>query len=208
MGQIYDITWPLTPGMASWPGDEQYALRWLTLQSRGDTVNLSGLTMSPHLGTHADAPFHCDGRQPTIDQVALDAFVGPARLVDLRGRCAIDVSDLAPYDWTATPRLLLRTGAWDDVHHLPDHIPILAPDVPDFLQAQGICLVGVDVPSVDEPDSPTLPLHHALTDRGIYILEGLDLRLPPPGIYELIALPLKIQGGDGAPIRAIVRAQP
>jgi len=205
MRKIYDITWPMTADMASWPGDAEFSLRWLSLQSRGDTVNLGALTLSPHMGTHADAPFHCDSARATIDRVPLDIYVGPARLVDVRGRAKICVQDLAVHDWAATPRLLLRTGAWDDVRRFPDAIPVLADDVPEFLHAQHIRLVGVDVPSVDEPGSQSLPVHHALNERGIHILEGLDLRVPPPGVYELIALPLRIQGGDGAPVREMLR---
>jgi arylformamidase len=205
MRKIYDITWSLTADIAAWPGDAEFSVQWLALQSRGDTVNLSGLTMSPHSGTHADAPFHCDSARPTIDQVPVDVYVGLARLVDVRGRSTIRVQDLVEHDWATTPRLLLRTGAWDDVRQFPAAIPVLAEDVPEFLHAQRMQLVGVDVPSVDDLGSQSLPLHRALSERGIHILEGLDLRLPPPGIYELIALPLKIQGGDGAPVRAILR---
>lgn len=205
MRNIYDITRVMAAELALWPGDMEYSLQWLTLQSRGDAVNLGGLTLSPHMGTHADAPFHCDSAGTTIDQVPPDVYVGPARLVDVRGRSTIRVQDLGAHDWSATPRLLLRTGAWDDASRIPQSIPVLASDVPEFLHAQGIRLVGVDVPSVDELDSHSLPLHHAFNERGIHILEGLDLRLPPPGVYELIALPLRIQGGDGSPVRAVLR---
>jgi len=201
----YDITWPMTAGMAYWPGDMEFSLQWLALQSRGDAVNVGGLTLSPHIGSHADAPFHCDSARATIDQVPLDVYVGPARLVDVSGRTRIGLADLAPYDWSLTPRVLLRTGAWNDVRGLPESIPVLADELPEFFHEQGVRLVGVDVPSVDELDSHTLPIHHALTERNIHILEGLDLRVPPPGVYDLIALPLRIQGGDGAPVRAVLK---
>jgi arylformamidase len=205
MRKIYDITRSMTADMALWPGDVEFSLQWLSLQSRGDAVNLGGLTMSPHVGTHADAPFHCDSARATIDRVPLEVYVGPARLVDVCGRAPIRVTDLGVHDWQATPRLLLRTGAWDDARRFPESIPVLADDVPAFLHAQHIQLLGVDIPSVDALTSQSLPIHHALGERGIHILEGLDLRLPPPGVYELMALPLKIQGGDGAPVRAVLR---
>jgi arylformamidase len=205
MRKIYDITWSMAANTVPWPGDVEFSLRWIMRQSRGDTVNVGCLTMSPHTLTHADAPFHCDSAQATIDRVPLDIYVGPARLVDVRDRSPIRVRDLGSHDWAATPRLLLRTGAWDDARRFPDFIPVLADDVPQFLHEQRIVLVGLDVPSVDELSSQSLPIHHALGERGIHILEGLDLRLPLPGVYELIALPLKIQGGDGSPVRAILR---
>jgi arylformamidase len=205
MAQLYDITWPIAADLAVWPGDVAFAWQWLALQEHGDAVNLGGLTMSPHMGTHADAPFHVNRSAATIDRVPLDVYLGPARLIDVRGRSPIRIEDLSGHDWAATPRLLLRTGAWQDPRHFPSSIPVLSSDVPPFLQALGIRLVGVDAPSIDELTSASLPLHHALGERGIHILEGLDLRLPPPGVYELIALPLRLQGGDGAPMRAVLR---
>ena len=205
MRKMYDITWSMTADMAPWPGDVEFSLQWMLRQSRGDPANVGCLTMSPHTGTHADAPFHCDAAKGTIDQVPLDIYVGPARLVDVRGCAPIRVTDLGDHDWQATPRLLLRTGVWDDASHFPESIPVLADDVPAFLHAQHIQLLGVDVPSVDMVTSQTLPIHRALGEHGIHILEGLDLRLPPPGVYELIALPLRIQGGDGSPVRAMLR---
>ncbi len=204
MPQIYDISWPLNTQVAGWPGDAEFSLRWTMLQSRGDSVNVGCLTMSSHTGTHTDAPFHFDSERATMEKVPLDVYLGPARVLDVRGRSPITVQDLARYDWSATPRLLLRSGGWDDASRFPDSIAVMDGDVPDFLRRQRICLVGLDVPSVDVLDSQSLPIHHALAHNGITILEGLDLREPPPGVYELIALPLKVTGGDGSPVRAIL----
>ena len=205
MNKIFDISWPVAANVAGWPGDTRYSLNWTMRQSQGESVNVSRLTMSPHTGTHADAPFHFDQDRATIDQLPLEVFVGPARLVDVRGRSPIRVRNLGSFDWTETPRLLLRTGGWIDPARFPDSIPILDAEVPVFLCEQRITLVGVDVPSVDVLDSKRLPIHHALGHFGIHILEGLDLREPPPGVYELVALPLKIVGGDGSPVRAVLR---
>jgi arylformamidase len=206
VSQIYDITRSISEELAEWPGDAPFSMGWSLHQSRGDVTNVGWVTMSTHFGSHIDAPYHFDTLRNTIDEVPLELFMGPARLIDVRGRAVIGRDDLGvPDEWMGTPRLLLRTGAWDDSTRYPASIPVLAEDVPEFLAAHQVRLVGIDVPSVDELSSTTLPIHHALAARQIHILEGLDLRLPPAGMYELIALPLKIRGADASPVRAILR---
>ena len=135
----------------------------------------------------------------------LDPFLGPARVIDVRGRAVIRVEDLTPFDLSATPRILLRTDGWLDHSAFPESIPVLDESVPTYLHEQGVILLGLDVPSVDQIDSKTLPIHHALGSCGIMILESVNLTSVEPGIYELIALPLKIVGADGSPVRAILR---
>ena len=105
----------------------------------------------------------------------------------------------------STTRLILKTGIWPDSTRFPARIPTLAPEVPAWLASLGVRLIALDVPSVDAIDSKTLPVHHALAAANIYIIESLDLREVPEGIYELIALPLKITGGDASPVRAVLR---
>jgi arylformamidase len=140
-----------------------------------------------------------------VEALPLYAFVGPARVLDVRGRPVICRDDLARFDFSRTPRVLFRTDAWSDPTRFPDAIPVLAADVPDWLRERGVVLVGVDVPSVDALDSKDLPNHHALGRNGIAILESLYLKDVPEGVYELMALPLKLVGADGAPVRAVLR---
>ena len=202
---LYDISRPLAPDMAPWPGDTAYhfALAWK--RSAGATVNVGAVTISVHFGTHADAPFHFTDDGAGAGEMALDAFIGAAQVVDCRGAGAtIGPEWFADLDGDA-PRLLLRTDAWTDSTHFPASIPTLAPGVAASLSARGIVLIGVDVPSVDTIDSHDLPNHHALHAGGIRILEGLDLRGVAAGRYELIALPLALSGADGSPVRAILR---
>jgi arylformamidase len=106
---------------------------------------------------------------------------------------------------SGTPRLLLRTDGWTDHSRFPESIPVLEASVPAYLHQKGVILLGLDVPSVDPIDSKDLPIHHALGSFRIAILESVDLTRVEPGVYELIALPLKIAGGDGSPVRAILR---
>ncbi len=205
MGKLYDLSRLMSSQLACWPGDTPFALAWTMRQSEGDSVNVGRLTMSVHTGAHTDAPFHCDVGGATIDEVPLSVYLGPVRLIDVRGKQRIDAASLAKSDLSGTPRVLLRTDGWTNSQRFPQSIPVMEATVPAYLREQGVVLVGLDVPSVDPLESKQLPIHRALGAAGIHILEGLDLREPPPGVYELIALPLRLQGADGSPVRAILR---
>jgi arylformamidase len=125
--------------------------------------------------------------------------------VDMRGESLVTVEDLGKVDLRDTPRILFKTDAWVNTHIFPTIFPLLDATLPAYLKARGVVLVGMDVPSVDAMESKDLTIHHALHDCGITILESLRLQEVPPGIYELIALPLKLVGADGAPVRAILK---
>jgi arylformamidase len=202
---LYDITLPMDARIAEWPGDTRFALARVATLEDGHSVNLSGLTVSPHTGSHVDAPFHFLPHGETVDALPLAAFLGPALVADLRGREKITIADLAGCDFAGTPRLLLKTGGWPDPAQFPKAIPVLAPEVPAWLGARGVRLLGVDLPSVDQIEDKALPNHKALAAAGIHILESLTLAAVPAGRYELIALPLKITGADAAPVRALLR---
>ncbi len=202
---IHDITLSLRNDLPCWPGDTPFGFVLAWSKADGATVNVGRVTTTVHIGTHVDAPFHFDSTGKSIEQVPLDPYIGPARVIDVRGRSLIKVDDLASFDLTETPRLLLRTDGWLDHSRFPESIPVLDRAVPSFLKEQGVILLGLDVPSVDQIDSKDLPIHHALGSSGIFILESVDLTRVEPGVYELIALPLKIVGADGSPVRAILR---
>jgi arylformamidase len=203
--KIYDISRLLTEALPVWPGDEPFHYVMNSRIEDGATVNLGSISLSVHSGTHADAPFHSSDNGATIEQIDVSTYIGPAVLVDVSGLRTIEVKDLAIDGLRITPRLLLRTGSWTDPSRFPTQFPVIAEGVADYLQSQGVVLLGVDVPSVDLFDSKELPNHHALNARGIQILESLSLAGVPAGSYELIALPLKLDGADGSPVRAILR---
>jgi arylformamidase len=204
--QLYDITLPLSADLAVWPGDTPYAFELTCRRGEaGAPANVGAVRTTVHAGTHADAPFHCDDAGATVERLPLEAFLGPAVVIDVRGRDPIGPEDLRELDLAETPRVLLRTGAWPDPRRFPGAIPALAPELPAFLAERGVVLLGVDVPSVDALDSDTLPNHHALARHGIQILESLRLDAVPEGHYELIALPLRLEGADGSPVRAVLR---
>jgi arylformamidase len=202
---LYDITIPVREGLAVWPGDTPYRFDLGWKMSEGQSVNVGAVTMSCHTGTHADAPFHFLPDGDGIGELDLAPYLGPARVADVSGRAVITPDDFAGLNLADAPRLLLRTGGWTDHTRFPETVPVIAADVPEFLAEWGVILLGVDVPSVDVIESKDLPNHHALAAHGIHILESLDLRGVPPGLYELTALPLRLMGADGSPIRAVLR---
>ena len=202
---IRDITIPMQDSLAGWPGDTPFRFTWTWRKSAGATVNVGQFQLSVHTGTHTDAPYHFDDAGATADQLDLLPFLGPARVISLPDRAHIRREDLERFDLTNTPRLLIRTNAWTDHTRFPASIPVMDEDVPEWLHQSRVILIGLDLPSVDALDSKALPNHHALGKHGITILEGLNLADVPEGAYELLALPLKLVGADGAPVRAILR---
>ena len=205
--KFLDITRALAADLAPWPGDTSFDYSLVGRIPEGSSVNLGRIITSVHCGTHADAFFHFEEDGLTIDQFEPERYLGLAAVVDLTGKFAdslgeITIADLAAVG--AVPRVLLKTGAWPDSTHFPSAIPVLAPGVVEWLRGRGVKLLGVDLPSVDLIDSKDLKNHHALAAAGIAILEGLDLSAAAAGLYSLAALPLKIIGGDGAPVRAVL----
>lgn len=202
--RIYDITIPVREGLAPWPGDTayQFVLGWD--MAAGANVNVGTLTLSAHTGTHADAPFHFSPDGAGIGELDLTPYRGPAIVADVRGLETIGPDALAHLDFAAAPRLLLKTGVWSDFTVFPESVPTLTLEAIALLAERGVLLVGLDVPSVDAIDSPDLPNHHALNAAHIRILESLDLREAKHGIYELIALPLRLSDADASPVRAIL----
>jgi arylformamidase len=211
--KIWDISRTLSNDFAEWPGDEPFHYRVTRDIAKGQSVNLGAITMSVHNGTHADARFHFDMKGESIEKTRLDTYLGRATVVDLaqaffrsKEKHLITTEDLKPHaeDIAATSRLLVKTERWSDSTIFPNQIPVIAADVPVWLQKNGVKLLGVDLPSMDEIDSKSLQNHHALARAGIAIVESLDLSDVAPGIYNFAALPLKIAGGDGAPVRAVL----
>ena len=211
--KIWDISRTLSDELAEWPGDEPFHFRLTKTLAEGQSVNLGGISMSVHNGTHADAQFHFDANGESIEKAPLEIYLGRAIVVDLtqafsqlKEKHLITIEDLQPHaeEIAETSRLLIKTGRWNNSAVFPDQIPVIAADIAAWLPKNGVKLLGLDLPSVDEIDSKSLQNHHALAGAGIVIIESLDLSRVGSGIYNLAALPLKIAGGDGAPMRAIL----
>lgn len=205
--RLYDISRTLFPGMAVWPGDAPFELRPTGSLAEGDSANVTALSLSAHTGAHVDAPYHFAAGGQTLEQIDLAVYWGPAQVVSVgKASGALTAADFAKYDLGRAPRLLVRSGASlsDPRTFQPDYV-YPSPELADHLGGLGVVLYGTDAPSVDDAGSESLPGHHALQRNGIFILEGLDLTGVPDGLYELVALPLRIRGGDGSPVRAVLR---
>ena len=202
-----DISRTLSPATAVWTGDSPFVLQQQLRLADGDTVNLTTIHVSAHMGTHVDAPSHFAIDGHTMESAPLEVYWGPAQVVTVAKEAGpLYPADFAHVDLGRAPRLLVnsRHAERDHGHFYPDFV-YPSPELADFLGQHGIILYGADAPSMDDSQSQTLPGHHAMLRNNIYIMEGLDLRLAPDGLYELSAFPLKIATGDGSPVRAVLR---
>lgn len=204
---LLDISRFIATGMPNWPGDTPTEFKQVASIAGGYSANVGRLTMSVHSGSHTDAPYHYSDTGAKIDEVPLDTYVGPAVVVDVIGHATLTPDLFAAIDLGATPRVLFKTNSWPDAAVFPPTWPVIDLALPGWLAARGVKLIGLDFPSVDERHSKDLPVHHACLAAGLIILENLNLREAAPGVYDLIALPLKIRGGDGSPVRAALRAR-
>ncbi len=204
--KIIDISQPVGTGIAVWPGDQSFELFWTMQQERGDSVNVAAVTMSVHTGTHTDGGFHVSAQGGRAAQLSLDAYVGRALVVDARGRQALDEQVLDDVDLSSVTRVLFRTRNQIDAAVFPARFLSPTEGLARRLVAAKVRLIGSDAPSMDAVDSKTLDSHHILCAAGIAILENLVLSDVEPGVYTLIALPLKLVEADSSPVRAILIA--
>jgi arylformamidase len=202
---LYDISPVVSPRLAVWPGDTPPSREVLCDIERGDNITLSALRATVHLGSHADAPSHY-GRGPAIHERDLDYYLGPCQVMRLEApRGARLTLSMLPEPLLAS-RLLLATGTYPDPERFNTDFAALSVELIDFLHAQGVVLIGLDTPSVDLFESKDLEAHQAFLRNDMAILEGLVLAHVPAGLYELIALPLRLEGFDASPVRAVLRA--
>jgi arylformamidase len=201
---IYDITPLISPRLAVWPGDTPPSREVLCDLARGDTVTLSTLHATVHLGAHADAPSHYGGG-PAIHERGLDYYLGPCQVMHVAAARGTRISpDMLPGGVLA-PRLLLGTGTFPDPERFATDFAALSVALVDHLHECGVVLVGIDTPSVDLYESKDLEAHRGFLRHDMAILEGLVLRGVPAGLYELISLPLRLEGFDASPVRAVLR---
>ena len=201
-----DITTPLSAKTPTWRNEQPLILEQ-TKTIEEDGANVTSITIGSHGGTHIDAPKHFVRGGASIDEISLEAVIGPCRVLslpDLDG--PISARDIEPYDIKKGERILLRAndGLLDD----PTFHPIfhsISMEAAQFLVGRGVQLIGIDYLSVEQSGTPGHPTHHALLEAGIVVVEGLYLNGVETGEYTLYCLPLKILGGDGAPARAVLK---
>ncbi len=199
---IYDITPPITPRLAVWPGDTPPTREVLCDIAAGANITLSTLRATVHLGAHADAPNHYGKDAPAMEARPLDFYLGPCQVVRVAAERKTRVN--AEFAVLAE-RVLLATGTFPDFEQFNTDFAAYDATLIDRLHATGVRLIGIDTPSIDLFDSKDLPSHKAILRHDMAVLEGLDLRAVPEGVYELIALPLRLVGFDASPVRAVLR---
>lgn len=204
---IYDVTRMISPTTHVWEGDTPYSVTPVMQLSAGDSVNLMTVTLSPHVGSHADAYYHYEADGETPAHMPLEAYIGRARLVTVSKREGLLVpEDFDHVDLRGGERLLIHSYVSDlEDTEWPLVIPALSVGLIAWLAGMGYRLIGTDAPSVDPFDSKTLDAHHALRRYGLVNIEHLRFAGVPDGDYELIALPLRLDFACASPVRAILR---
>jgi arylformamidase len=204
---LIDISPPIDATIAVWPGDTPFKQTFNAELSAGANLTLSDIRTTLHVGAHTDATSHYVDGGEDIASRSLDYYIGLCSVVHVdvgRGERMLP-RHLAAKRITA-PRVLFRTGTFPDPRNWNDDFAALSPELVDDLHDRGVILIGIDTPSVDPFDSKALEAHHALARHNMANLEGLVLDSVAEGDYELIALPLRILGGDASPLRAILRS--
>ena len=237
MPKIWDISPPVNAQSPVFPGDTVYQQNWCATIGPGCPVNVSAITLSPHIGAHADAPLHYDPSGRAIGEVDLDAFLGPCRVIHAIGcgpliqwhhiEHALNDSPPDRSQVESTPsggsdplsggawgfgsipeRVLVRVYERMPQTTFDNNLPAFAPETVERLADLGVKLIGIDSASIDPADSKPLLSHQVIRQRGLRVLENLMLDDVPEGDYELIALPLKLTTADASPVRAILRTLP
>lgn len=191
-------------------GNAPLSFKFILDMRRGDALTLSAFSLGAHSGTHIDAPQHFIADGAPIDKVSLAALVGPARVIQIPDSVqAIDAAELNRHQWKGAERVLFRTrstsGHWMSSAVFHHDFAYVAPDAAQLLADAGVALVGIDYISAEQYGAAAPRTHRILLGKGIPIVEGLDLSDVPAGDYDLVVLPIKVRGHEGAPARAIVR---
>lgn len=204
---IWDISLPIREGMPMWPGDPAPRVTPAYRIAAGDDANVSRVELSSHTGTHIDPPLHVIDGSTAVDQLPLAALVGACVVAEIeQASGTIEAADLGGL--AGAERILFKTGnsaRWaSEGGPWPDYVSVSA-GAATWLVDHGVRLVGIDALSIEPAANvPDLPTHRTLLSAGVVIVEGLDLSSIAPGRYRLACLPLRIEGGDGGPARAVL----
>jgi arylformamidase len=205
--KIFDISVPVVNGGVVYPGNPEIRIEPHSELSRGASSNLSRLSFGSHTGTHVDAPRHFLEAGSTVDRLPLDALIGPAQVIAFPDDVmSVTAAHLQQSELANAQRVLIRTRNSSFIKEREFHpdYTYLAPDAAEYLASAGVKLVGVDYLSVEQFHSGHHRTHRTLLGRGIIIVEGLDLSEIAPGEYAFCCLPLRLEGLDGAPARAVL----
>jgi arylformamidase len=206
-----DVSAPLDPATTPiYEGDAPMKFEFLKDMRKGDALTLSVLSLGAHSGTHIDAPMHFVAGGAAIDQLPLEPLIGRARVLDIPDSVqAIDAAELSRHEWRGAERVIFRTRSsrrgWMASATFQRDFAYIAPDAAQLLADAGVQLVGIDYISAEQFGAPAPLTHRILLGRGIPIVEGLSLETVSAGDYDLIVLPMKVAGHEGAPARAVLR---
>lgn len=207
MKRLWDISPALQVTTPAFPGDTPYSQQWVARIGPGCPVNVSAISLSPHLGAHADAPLHYDPDGAAIGAVDLWPFLGPCRVIHAIGCGPLVRPEHLAHAMNGLPaRVLVRVYERMPQDRFDNALPAFAPETISWLADRGVVLVGTDSASLDPAESKRLASHQVLRQRGLRVLENLLLDEVPEGDYELIALPLKLSTADASPVRAVLRS--
>jgi arylformamidase len=201
----FDISPVISSRTAVFPGDvplsRDVSLHW----KKGHHIELSSLQSTVHLGAHADAPSHYSSKGAGISERPLVHYLGPAQVLRVKMARGERIMPLhISHETIRAPRVLFCTGSFPNPNEWNGDFNSLSPELIQFLKEKKVITVGIDTPSVDPADSKGLETHNAILDADMAILEGLVLSEVPVGVYNLIALPLRLEGFEASPVRAIL----
>ena len=203
-----DISVPLTSHLVSWPGQPGMRVRALETMKK-DGCEVHDIALTTHAGTHIDAPRHFVANTNAVDEINLEKLIGPAFVVAVKPKKELEIqpSDLAIKDWEGIERIFFQTGDSKKLFQkeFTGQYHSLSLETAKLLVRKGVQLVGMDYLGVEKKSNPGHPVHKALLKAGIVIIEGCDLRSVKPGMYDCIALPLRLKGLDGSPARVLLR---
>lgn len=199
---LIDISPRIAYTLAVWPGDVPFRREVALDMQTGANLTLSAIHTTLHLGAHADAPCHYQKGGVGIAERSLDFYYGPCQVIDVPAQRGARILPQHLRDDVTAPRVLLRTNTFPEPETFNDDFASLSPELVDGLHERGVILVGIDTPSIDPFADKVLTAHQAVARADMAILEGLTLQGVAPGLYTLIALPLKIAGADASPVRA------
>jgi arylformamidase len=205
--KLIDVSVPLDAQLPTYPHNTPFTLEPIKRIARGDSSNVSTLHLSAHAGTHVDAPRHFFDEGTATEALSLDLLVGRTRVIEVESRTGVAAEDLEAVDFSDDIRVLIKTHnsrLWGDAQFHEDYVGVTESGA-RYLVAHGIKVVGVDYLSVEQFRNVGKPAHHVLLGAGTIVIEGLNLRDVEPGVYDMLCLPLRIVGSDGAPARVVLR---
>ena len=202
-GQWLDVSVPIYTGMVHFPDNPSIEIDKIMDVEKGDVCTVSRLTMGAHTGTHIDAPIHFLPGGSGAEVIPLESLIGPARVIEIKDPEAVKAEELRSHNLGTRERLLFKTSnserCWKTSQFVPDFVSI-AEDAAAYLASLDTLAIGIDYLSAGGPET-----HRTLLGAGVVIVEGLNLTGISQGRYELLCLPLKLSGGDGAPARVLLK---